>query len=249
MGVSFNPFRFIKNIVYLFRKPKATEINVYFIPGMCYNCKVFDQLKLPAGFVKKYIEWHIPQPNETLSQYAHVMAKKIDSSHPFILVGYSFGAVIMQEMNRFLHPRKSIVISSFKAVEEIPLLFQTVKKIHLVERVPKKLFSQTDFITEAFNRFVYHAKNEDLAAYMTQTDSVYIRWAVKQITNWTPDIKCKHLFHIHGTADQIFPYDRLQNVFPVEGGDHLMVLKKANTVSAILASILLMKTNDGNLLS
>ena len=55
------------------------------------------------------------------------------------------------------------------------------------------------------------------------------------------DNKSEHLYHIHGTADQIFPYDRLENVFPVEGGDHLMVVKKADTVSSILDIILLKK--------
>lgn len=81
-------------------RTKKNDVNVYFISGMCYNCGVFDKLKLPKGFKKKYIEWHIPRPDESLDEYARVMAGKIDTSHPFVLVGYSFGAVIMQEMDR-----------------------------------------------------------------------------------------------------------------------------------------------------
>lgn len=110
-----------------------------------------------------------------------------------------------------------------------------------MEFMPKRLFSSTDFITNAFNRLVYNASNSDLAEYMTVTDPIYIKWAVEQITDWVPDNKSEHLYHIHGTSDQIFPYDRLENVFPVEGGDHLMVVKKADTVSSILDIILLKK--------
>lgn len=233
--------RLINKCISLFRKPKAPPKYVYFISGMCYNCKVFDKLTLPAGYVKRYIEWYVPHPDETLTEYTHTMAKGIDTSKPFILVGYSFGAVIMQEMNRFLKPEKSIVISSFKSVEEIPTLFQTARKFNLVGNIPKKLFSQTEFITESFNRFVYNATNEQLKDYMTQVDPVYIRWAVEQITNWVPDMKLEHLYHIHGTDDQIFPLEQIKNVLPVEGGDHLMLIKKAETVSAILDVILLIR--------
>lgn len=231
----------IRKCVSLFRKPKPRPKQIYFISGMCYNCKVFDSLTLPAGYEKKYIEWYVPRPDETLSEYAHEMAKSIDTSRPFVLVGYSFGAVIMQEMNRFMEPEKNIVISSFKSPEEIPSLFQTARRFHIVDSLPKKFFQQTDFITEAFNRLVYHATNEELKEYMTQTDPVYIRWAIDNITNWKPEMKLEHLYHIHGTEDQIFPFEQLKNVLAVEGGDHLMVIKKAQTVSAILAAILLIR--------
>lgn len=227
--------------VFGFFRPAKRETTVYFIPGMCYNCSVFDGLRLPKGFRKQYIEWHIPRPDETLAHYARKMMRAIDTSRPFVLVGYSFGAVVMQEMNRFLAPEKSVVISSFKHHREIPPLFKAVKKTHLVERVPEELFHQTEFITEAFNRLLFHATNAEMSQFMTVTDPVYIRWAVAQITHWVPENNCPRLYHIHGTADQIFPYKYLKNVIPVEDGDHLMVVKKAPQVSAILSSILLVK--------
>lgn len=220
---------------------EAKDVNVYFISGMCYNCKVFDRLRLPQGYKKKYIEWYIPEPNESLSDYAHTMAKAIDTSCPFILIGYSFGAVIMQEMTLFLEPEKCVVLSSFKSKKEIPILFQAARIVNLVDIMPKQLFSSSDFITNAFNHLVYNASNAELAEYMTYTDPVYIKWAIEQITHWLPDNKSTRLYHIHGTSDQIFPFDRLDHVFPVEDGDHLMVLKKAEAVSSILGSILLMK--------
>jgi hypothetical protein len=220
---------------------KKEDTNVYFISGMCYNCSVFDKIKLPKGFAKKYIEWHIPRIGESLDEYAHTMAQTIDTSRPFILAGYSFGAVIMQEMNKFLTPIKSIIISSFKSEAEIPTLFKAVRRSNLTEYVPMTVYSSTEFITETFNRLIYHMPTSELAQYMTVTDPVYVKWAVKQITEWTPSAPAGHLYHIHGTIDQIFPFEHIHNAFPVEGGDHLMVLKKADTVSLILGGILLMK--------
>ncbi len=222
------------------RRKRANIVNVYFIPGMCYNCKVFDKLALPSGFKKCYIEWEIPRPDETLSEYSRHMAKSIDRTTPFVLVGYSFGAVIIQEMARFLKPQKSIIISSFKSKSEIPTLFQAVKKTNIAEMISMKVYSATDFITNAFNKYVYRDADEDIAQFMTYTDPVYVKWAVVQITEWIPDCHLNNLYHIHGTEDQIFPFKQMHDVYPVEGGDHLMVYKKADKVSAILSSILLM---------
>jgi len=235
---SSNPFRQLWSTI---KKKWKNDTNVYFISGMCYNCSVFDKLMLPRGFKKVYINWHIPRSEESLNEYAHTMAKSIDVSHPFVLVGYSFGAVIIQEMNSFLSPLKSVIISSFKSEAEIPTLFRAVKIANLIEKVPMSVYSSTEFITNAFNRFVYHMPAAELSEVMTYTDPVYIRWAIKQITDWVPANKYKHLYHIHGTQDQIFPYELIKNAFPVEDGDHLMVLKKADIVSSILSGILLMK--------
>lgn len=218
-----------------------TDVNVYFISGMCYNCSVFDKLTLPEGFNKKYIEWHTPHVGESLEEYTRTMAQTIDTSRPFVLVGYSFGAVIMQEMNTFLNPLKSVIISSFKSKEEIPMLFKALKHTNFVDMVPDQIYSDTQFVTETFNRLVYHMPNAELAQYMTVTDAGYIKWAAKQITEWIPAADTKHLYHIHGTNDQIFPYDLVRNAFPVEGGDHLMVFKKADVISLILSGILLIK--------
>lgn len=227
--------------VYRLCKKKRPPVNIYFISGMCYNCKVFDSLTLPKGYVRHYIEWYIPRTGESLSEYAHTMAAQIDTSRPFVLVGYSFGAVIMQEMTRFLHPVKCIVISSFKNRNEIPRLFEVVRKTRLAEYLPDKLFQATEFVTSAFNRFFFHSSNEEVAEYMTHTDPAYMKWAVDQITRWIPDNRYDPLYHIHGTADQIFPYNQIEDAIPVEDGDHLMVVKKAAVISSLLGSVLLIK--------
>lgn len=222
-------------------KKEIKETNVYFISGMCYNCSVFDELKLPEGFIKKYIEWHVPHFCESLTEYVQTVAKEIDASRPFILVGYSFGGVIAQELSFLLSPLKIILISTFKSEEEIPILFRAAKRTNAAERIPKRVYASTELITDAFNRFVYNMPTSELTSVMTFVDPDYIKWSIEQITNWIPRNKSKHLYHIHGTEDQVFPYELIKNAFPIEGGDHLMVLKKANVINPILNGLLLIK--------
>lgn len=221
------------------------DVNVYFISGMCYNCKVFDKLVLPKDYKKKYIEWLIPRLDESLTNYTKRMAQSIDTRHPFVLVGYSFGAVIVQDMNNFLLPQKTIIISSFKNESEIPTLFKFAGKTKTIEHTPIKFFSSTQFITNTFNKFVYDMPTSEIEEYMTVVDPIYIKWAAMQITNWIPKSKCSHLYHIHGTKDQIFTSEKIKNAYMVKDGDHLMVLKKADEVNRILAKILNKKNNNG----
>lgn len=218
------------------------DINVYFVSGMCYNCSVFDKLELPQGFRKAYIEWIIPNRYETIGEYSRKMARRINTRHPFVLVGYSFGGVIVQEMSKFLSPRKIILISSYKSKKEIPALFRFARATNIIEKAPETVFSSTGFVTSVFNKIVYDMPNVELAKYMTVVDPAYIRWAARQIVNWVPEgLRNTRLYHIQGTKDQIFSYDKMDDVYPVSGGDHLMVLKHAAEVSRILAMILTKK--------
>jgi len=202
---------------------------------------VFDKIKLPEGYNKIYIEWHVPRPDESLEEYARIVAQKIDITKPFMLVGYSFGGVIAQEISCFLSPLKVILISTFKSTEEIPMLFKAARATNAADRIPASVYASTELITELFNRYVYKMPASELAEVMTFIDPVYIKWSIERIINWIPHNKCKHLYHIHGTEDQIFPYELIKNAFPVEGGDHLMLLKKADIINIILNGILLMK--------
>lgn len=216
------------------------DINVYFISGMCYNCKVFDKLVLPEGYRKVYLEWHVPDIDDSLFDYSRKMSENIDTRHPFVLVGYSFGAVIMQEMMKYLSPLESIIISSFKSETEIPTIFRVAKNTQILRRTPLMVYS-TEFITKAFNKVIYDLPSSELAVYMTVTDPVYIKWAAIQITEWIPDNVFPVLYHIHGTDDQIFPYEKIGNSHTIIGGDHLMVVKKADEVSKVIGFILLKK--------
>lgn len=214
-------------------------MTVYFLSGMCVNCGVFDKIELPPDCNKQYIEWQLPEKNITLEEYARLIAKNIDSSTPFILVGYSLGGIVMQEMNRFLTPHKNILISSVKSSDEIPFFFRLIRKVGIINYLPRFLFSTNKIISHIFIRLVYNMRGEDIDKYVTYTNPVYMKWATVQIINWLPIEKCRRLFHIHGTKDQVFPYKNLRNVYSIEGGDHLMVLKESEKVNAIINNIIL----------
>jgi hypothetical protein len=213
-------------------------MNAYFIPGMCLNCKVFDNIQLPNGYEKKYIEWHVPENNEDLNTYARSMAKSIDTASPFILIGYSLGAIIMQEMNRFLKPEKNIILSSIKHKDERPPFIRIAGKTKIPKYIPEFLLTSNDTINYLFAHFIYDMTREEVEQCVTCTSPKYIKWAADQITKWTPTVHCENLYHIHGTNDQTFPFKLIKEAIAIEKGDHLMPLKKAEEVSKTIAEII-----------
>lgn len=212
--------------------------DVYFISGMCYNCSVFDDIKLPKGYRKIYIEWEIPTEDESMDSYAHRMASKINTKKDFILIGYSLGGVLAQEIAYFLKPLKVILISTMKDEQEVPTLFHVAQKVNFANNIPLRMYRQSDFIINLFNRYVYNLPTKALEDYLTVIDPTYIKWTLHQITHWLPKKKIEHLYHIHGTKDQVFPFEQIVDPISVKGGDHLMVVKRADEISRILKSII-----------
>lgn len=220
------------------RRLFGTSRNVYFISGMCYNCSAFDAIELPKGYNKVYIEWKIPTLNEDLNTYARRMAAKINRRQKIYLVGYSFGGIIVQEIAKFLNVEKIFLISTMKDIEEIPQLFHVAKSINFADRVPNRLYQSSDFMINLFNRYIYSVPTAALSQYMTVIDPTYIHWALKQITNWESGSKLENTYHIHGTRDQVFPYEKIIDPITIKGGDHLMVIKRAKEITKIISSIL-----------
>ena len=89
-------------------------IHVYLMPGMAANPSIFDNLSLPENqFQLHKLHWEIPLKNESLSNYALRMTKKIEHED-IVLLGVSFGGILVQEMSKHITLRKLFIVSSVK---------------------------------------------------------------------------------------------------------------------------------------
>ncbi|RYZ79066.1 MAG: alpha/beta hydrolase, partial [Proteobacteria bacterium] len=69
------------------------KIPVYFMPGLAASPEIFERIELPADqFEVHLLEWTLPLPSESLSDYAKRIAKNIPDEKP-VLIGVSFGGV------------------------------------------------------------------------------------------------------------------------------------------------------------
>lgn len=217
------------------------KIPVYLMPGLAANTAIFERISLPeTHFETLPLEWEIPLDKETLTEYAKRIAKKIKHKNP-VLIGVSFGGILVQEMAKYIDTRKVIIISSVKTNLEFPKRMKIAKITMAYKLIPTSLILNM----ESLAKFSFGAKvNQRLKLYekyLSVRDIHYLDWAVEQIILWDRTVADKNVIHIHGDADDIFPIKYISNCIVVKGGTHIMILNKYKWFNANLPQIILDK--------
>ena len=217
------------------------KISVYFMPGLAANASIFERISLPADqFDTYFMEWEIPLDNETLSEYAQRISKKVTHKNP-VLVGVSFGGILVQEMAQFLNPSKIIIISSVKSNLEFPTAFKLAKQTKAYKLIP------TSLIENVYNlaKFTFGEKViKRLKLYqmfLTVRDKKYLDWSIEKIILWDRKKVDPNVVHIHGDADEVFPIKYIQDCIVVKGGTHIMILTKYKWININLPKIIIEK--------
>jgi hypothetical protein len=67
---------------------------VYFFSGQGSDHRLFDSIKIDSGFVKKFIQYPIPNRLSNLKEFSISLLNQIDTTSEFYLIGVSFGGMI-----------------------------------------------------------------------------------------------------------------------------------------------------------
>jgi pimeloyl-ACP methyl ester carboxylesterase len=214
-------------------------VTVYFISGLGADKRAFQKLTLPQNLTVKYIEWIDNTKDESLVGYCQRLCSQINTDEPFMLIGLSFGGIVAVELSKIIEPKKVILISSISTSKELPidnLGYFLFKKIHLYKLIPSSIFKHTNAITYWFFGVKKKSEKELLTQIISDTLPTFAKWAFGRILTWENVTKPKHLFHIHGTNDKLFPIKNTFADVKIDGGGHFMVYSKADEISKILAT-------------
>jgi len=216
-----------------------SKIHVYFMPGMAANPSIFKHIHLPADIFEQHLlEWFVPSKNMSIVDYARAMNRQIEHENP-VLIGVSFGGMLVQEMAKLIAVRKTIIISSVKDASELPrqMHFARYTKIHKI--LPTGLVNNVELLAKyAFGETV----TKRLALYeeyLSLRDKVYIDWSIDQMVNWQPSERPDNLVHIHGEKDPVFPIRNIKDCIPVKNGTHTMIIHRAKWFNEHLPTIIL----------
>ncbi|MBO3116038.1 alpha/beta hydrolase [Winogradskyella sp. DF17] len=200
--------------------------HVYLMPGMAANPSIFENIKLPEDrYCIHWLEWQIPQKNESLSCYAKRMCNFIEYDNS-VLLGVSFGGMLVQEMAKFLNLKKLFVVSSVKSHHELPKRLKLLKYTKAYKVLPTQLVSNIDLLAKyAFGETI--KKRVDLyKKYLSVTDKTYLDWSIEQIVCWNQDEPNPEAIYIHGDKDLVFPHSCQGECIVVKGGTHIMIINK-----------------------
>ena len=208
------------------------------MPGMAANPTIFDNLTLPESkFIVKGLHWVVPDKGMDLTAYAKMMNQQVEEDS--VLLGVSFGGLLVQEMAQHKNFKKIIVVSAVKSNKELPkrMLFAKYTRAHKL--LPTGLVNNVELLAKyAFGETV--TKRLDLyEQYLSVRDKRYIDWAIDNIVNWKQTEPPKNLVHIHGEKDAVFPIANIKNCISVKNGTHTMIIHRAKWFNENLPTIIL----------
>ena len=216
-----------------------SRIPVYFMPGLAASSSIFERISLPSEmFEMILLEWEIPIANESLKEYAKRISLKIDKKNP-VLIGVSFGGILVQEISEFIEVRKVIIISSVKSNMEFPRRMKIAKTTKAYKLIPTKLILNVENLA----KFSFGDKvNQRLKLYekfLSVRDKSYLDWAIEQIVLWNRTVADPKVIHINGDTDDVFPIKYIKNCTIIKGGTHIMILNKFKWLNENLPKIIL----------
>ena len=135
------------------KDPEAPLVHVYLMPGLAASPDIFENIRLPEDrFRIHLLEWFLPEPGMDLQEYARRMSMQVREANP-VLIGVSFGGMLVQEMTRFLETRKVIIISSVKCRREMPRRLLVARYTKLHKLLPTSLVNNVEVLAR------YHANH------------------------------------------------------------------------------------------
>ena len=209
------------------------------MPGLAAGPEIFTNLELDEEkFTLHYLKWINPvSVAEKIDKYAFRLSKEIKEESP-ILIGVSFGGIMVQELAKFVNPKKVIIISSVKSPNELPGRFKFAKFTRIYKLFPIKIIENFEDYTKYFLGKSLKKKANLYKKYLYVRSKESLKWSIYTIIKWEQIKPIESIVHIHGDADMVFPIKNIENAIEIKNGTHAMILTKAKEISKIIDTVL-----------
>ena len=216
------------------------KIPVYFMPGLAASTTIFEHIKLPEDqFEMVFLEWFLPNDKESIESYAKRMNENILHENP-VLIGVSFGGILVQEMAKLIPTNKVIIISSVKSNTEFPPRLKMAKATKVYKILPTQLLANVELLVKyAFGSTIVKKRLKLYEKYLSVRDKKYLDWSIENVLLWPQKSAHENTIHIQGDADEVFPIKNIQNCIVVKGGTHIMIINKFKWFNENLPKIIL----------
>lgn len=205
------------------------KITLYCISGLGGDERAFSFLDLAKDIEVRYLNWIIPDKDETMETYADKMLARIEQNENFGIIGLSFGGMVATEIAKKVKPAVLILLSSAMTRTELPKFYRFGGKTGLYKLVRPMFIKKGYFIFNWLRNSRNQAKRVLLGKMINDNDNRFLGWAIKTASNWEnqTSVEC---VRIHGTKDKILPKGKLIAHETIKGG-HLIVMSHPEEVS------------------
>ncbi|AZI32024.1 alpha/beta hydrolase [Kaistella carnis] len=211
-------------------------MKLYVVSGLGADFKVLEKITFPQNLEVVFLDWIMPEKNEDFHHYVKRMADRIDDSEPFSLLGYSFGGIIVQEIDKIKAAEKVVIMGSIKSHKEKSRLIKLGEVTKIPRFLPQQLFNINSATVYSLARGIVDPKNPKLLEYFTVRDTYYLKWSIEKVSAWKFEENPK-VIQILGSKDIVFPLKYSKPDYVVQNGTHLFPATKPKEVSKILSEI------------
>jgi esterase/lipase len=214
-------------------------IHVYLMPGLAASPIIFENIKLPDNqFEIHWLEWIMPKKRETIESYAKRIILNIKHDN-IVLLGVSFGGILVQEMSKYIALKKLFVVSSVKSMHELPKRMKVMKYTKAYKLLPTQLVSNIDSLAKyAFGETIIK-RIELYKRYLSVSDKQYLDWSIENVIEWDQEAPNKEAIYIHGDKDAVFPNSCEGDCIVIKGGTHIMIINKYKWFNENLPKLML----------
>lgn len=208
-------------------------MHVYLISGIMSDERVFAKIQLPAGYHAKYVKFLPSRKKESLPDYAKRIAETIDTTQPFILLGFSFGGILATELSKILAPQLTIIVASATTAKELPPHFRFFRRSGIYKVVPSATLKIASIVK---NIFILRNRQDrrSLINQALDTDSNFIGWVTRSVLCWNNTTDIKNAVRIHGDRDEVFPIKYVKKDIVLRGA-HLLPFKNPDELNNAIA--------------
>ena len=217
---------------------------IYLMPGMAASPRIFEFIDLPCEFEVVKLSWMPPFQNESLSEFAQRMCERVTHKNP-ILLGVSFGGILVQEMAKLIQCRQVIIVSSVKTKMELPRSMKLAKKTGAHKLLPTQWIKSLESLALYVFGPSIRPKVEAYQKYLSERDPSYLDWSIDTIVNWEQTQFDSTIIHVHGDKDHVFPIENLDTsgrFYRLKDASHAMILTHHKWFNKQLPELLLPQT-------
>ena len=217
---------------------------IYLMPGMAASPRIFEFIDLPCEFEVVKLSWMPPFQHESLSEFAQRMCERVTHKNP-ILLGVSFGGILVQEMAKLIQCRQVIIVSSVKTKMELPRSMKLAKKTGAHKLLPTQWIKSLESLALYVFGPSIRPKVEAYQKYLSERDPSYLDWSIDTIVNWEQTQFDSTIIHVHGDKDHVFPIENLDTsgrFYRLKDASHAMILTHHKWFNKQLPELLLPQT-------
>lgn len=210
----------------------------FFISGLGANHLIFKNL-IDFDETHIMVSWENNLPNESLEDYSRRIIELYEIKTEDIIIGYSFGGVIAQQIASLLAMEKVILISSFRTKHDLRTFFDKALQLKLHKLL---LDSSITLISELVANYLKcgSAETKSMMKNMILTSDInLLRWSVDKIYHLEKPIGTQtKVYNLIGDRDELVKKWTNDNTYIIPSGHHLMVYDYSEKLSEALNQII-----------